>query len=1034
MSSLDPHTSPGTAGASSAAQVGTRAGSAASFLHAHDADTRHDSRHVLIGIVVFLLLGVVALNIAIYRHSASALQHEGWRRLEESTDLRRDQLGRAIQSLAAAAVETAADPIVRRNVRQLLDHGGTAQVHAALDDELRSRRELLSLENLQVVDVDGHVLYELGPTTNAESRRIRALCRLADGTRRCQVGDPMGSEILIAVPIRTQGAAPSANIVLHAIEPDLLSQLLGHWPGLGELSGAFLVRDVGTQAMVLTDFDPDGLRAGNRAPLSARAALPLSMAATGVESDVRFEDASGRPVWVVTRTLPGLGWGLVAQADGAEMMAPLGATRQGLLLLDFGLALVLLGMGWVWRRLYISGLAQREMEITERHARRVQAIFDNAFDAIFTFDRGGRVRTVNRAAAKLFGRTPDEMDGRTMRQFLSWGTGTGTTSLPPSGTVGTGEALRPDGVHVPVEFSLGSTGSGDELIYTAIVRDTSERVEAEQRIRSFAEGLEISNRRLEEVNAQLEEASRLKSEFLANTSHELRTPLNGMIGFLQLVLDGMCDSQDEERDFLRQALQCSRHLLGLINDVLDIAKIEAGKLALEVERIDVQQLFDEAFTLTHVQSAQRGIQLHIDAQIEDGVFARGDFGKVKQVLVNLIGNSIKFTPRGSVTVRAVSHADLGHILFEVVDTGIGIPADRQKVIFEKFVQGDGSTTRRFGGTGLGLAISRSLVELMGGIIGVHSDGEGRGTRMYFSLPVWRDAPVADPGQTPANDCIQGPAGGALVLIVEDDPVFRHFLTHVLQQNGFRTAEADHAEAGWVLARRLQPACVVLDYALACSDGAVLRSGWDLAERLTSEDETRRIPIVFVTGFDSELKDKLRSTVFSRRPERLVKPIEASDLLDRVHKLVGEKATVVRILMADDDPTVAAYVRKVLPPSRFHVEVANNGEECLHALRMQPNGFDLLMLDLMMPEVSGYDVLREITLTGIRPDLPVLVLTNFPEPRTDEERRLLDQGLVLDVVSKTAVHDNPQLLPHVLDWHLAVSRQDAGEAESGREAA
>jgi CheY-like chemotaxis protein len=134
-------------------------------------------------------------------------------------------------------------------------------------------------------------------------------------------------------------------------------------------------------------------------------------------------------------------------------------------------------------------------------------------------------------------------------------------------------------------------------------------------------------------------------------------------------------------------------------------------------------------------------------------------------------------------------------------------------------------------------------------------------------------------------------------------------------------------------------------------------------------------------------------------------------------------------MADDDPTVLAYVRRVLPSDRYLVEVANNGDECLHILRTQPNGYDVLLLDLMMPEVSGYDVLREMTLSGIQPDLPVMVLTNFPEPRNDEERRLLDEGLVLDVVSKTAVHDNPQLLPHVLDWHLQVSRgEDDDQAD------
>lgn len=374
-------------------------------------------------------------------------------------------------------------------------------------------------------------------------------------------------------------------------------------------------------------------------------------------------------------------------------------------------------------------------------------------------------------------------------------------------------------------------------------------------------------------------------------------------------------------------------------------------------------------------------------------------------------------------------------MFEVVDTGIGIPKDRQKVIFEKFVQADGSTTRRFGGTGLGLAISRSLVELMGGVIGVQSDGEGKGTRMYFALPIWRVAGAAAlPEPAQAGDVIRGPAGGQLVLVVEDDPVFRRFMTAVLQQNGYRTVEAGDAEAGWMLVRRLQPSLVVLDYALSCGDNAALRTGWDLAQRMTTEPETRHIPLVFVTGFDGELKDKLRATAFARRPEHLVKPIEGNVLIARIEQLVGHaEGRQVRVLMADDDPTVAAYVRKVLPATRFHIEVANNGEECLHILRTQPNGFDLLMLDLMMPEVSGYDVLREITLTGLHPNLPVLVLTNFPEARNDEERRLLEQGLVVDVVSKSAVHENPQLLPHVLDWHLQLLREPPAGGQA-REAA
>jgi CheY-like chemotaxis protein len=230
--------------------------------------------------------------------------------------------------------------------------------------------------------------------------------------------------------------------------------------------------------------------------------------------------------------------------------------------------------------------------------------------------------------------------------------------------------------------------------------------------------------------------------------------------------------------------------------------------------------------------------------------------------------------------------------------------------------------------------------------------------------------------------------------------------------------------------------------LACAENANLRTGWDLAERLTSDSKTRHIPLVFVTGFDGELKEKLKATAFARQPVHLMKPVEGSVLVSRIEELIGSiEGRVVRLLMADDDPAVGAYIRKVLPAERFHIELATNGEECLHVLRTQPHGFDLLLLDLMMPEVSGYDVLREMTLASLAPELPVLVLTNFPEPRNEEERRLLDQGLVLDILPKTSVHENPQLLPHIIDWHLQVSaegRELGGEpgpdAEPQREAA
>ncbi|MFN8589602.1 MAG: ATP-binding protein [Candidatus Eisenbacteria bacterium] len=1003
------------------------AGSAFGYLLSGDDDQRRESRRVLIGIIVFLLLAMTAFNLAFYGKARQRLEHEGWSRLEAAADLRRDQLDHQLGTLVREASSVARDPVVEARAARWCAGALPVAEQSVLAEELESAQGRFEFENIQIVGNAGSVVFEVSKTMAGERAIVE---RLAARVRRAGaplMSDPWGDEFMVGIPM-SDGGTPVGVMVIHSIGTKFFSPLLAHWPGLGPSSGAYLVRADGRQVAVLSDFSQlGGFSRGARLPLQSPAAIAPAMAATGVESRAEFLDSSGQPAWAVTRALPSTGWGVVGQVRRADMLTGLRTTVQELLLIDVAVIMFLLGMAWVWRRLYRSGLARREREITERHALRVQAILDTAFDAIFTFDRHGRIRTVNRAAGELFGASPEDLDGQPVRRHLDWGD-TGAAIFPSTGAVTAAQVLRRDGSRVPVELSLGSSGFGDELLFTAIVRDVSDRLEAERRIREFADGLETSNRRLEEVNAQLEEASRLKSEFLANTSHELRTPLNGMIGFLQLVLDGLCDSPEEERDFLKQALQCSRHLLGLINDVLDIAKIEAGKLTLEVGRVEVQPLFDEVYTVTHVQAAQRGVQLRFESSVAEGLAARGDFGKIKQVLINLVGNALKFTPKGSVTVRAKAHAELGHLMFEVLDTGIGIPPERQKLIFEKFVQGDGSTTRRFGGTGLGLAISRSLVELMGGIIGVYSEGEGKGTRMYFSLPLWRAEELVKPVEMPEpGDRILGPNGGSLVLVVEDDPVFRRFLTAVLQQSGYRTAEADSAESGWMLVRRLQPAVVVLDYALACGDNAALRTGWDLAQRMTAEDETRHIPLVFVTGFDGELKEKLRSNAFARRPEHLVKPIEADVLVRRIAQVVGDVGTrQVRLLMADDDPTVAAYVRKVLPASRFHIEVANNGEECLHILRTQPNGFDLLLLDLMMPEVSGYDVLREITLSGTHAELPVLVLTNFPEARNDEERRLLEQGLVVDVVAKSAVHENPQLLPHVLDWHLSVAREDGTE--------
>lgn len=1005
---------------------GSRGG--AHFLLSGVTTRRSDSRRVAAGLIVIAALSMALMNLAVLQNAQSRMVELRVKKLITRTDTSREQIASLFHDFSRRLRFLTEEDRFRGWVRADLEGTLDPASRQAFGDELARAADVFELHHLVLLSPEGVVLasapagYQPPPGAHNElvqrailSQRpwVADIHSESDGKRVFEVALPMtGAAFGGRVPVLVAAADAEQSLI----------PLLGSWTDAGTGAFGYLVQVSAGQVRYLTTPDPSRTAAPAASVLiSLPEARPGAMAATGIEADLEQADLGHEPFQVVTRYLPELGWGLVGRVDRRVLMAGMEGTIARLLALDLVLVVGGCLLLWQFRRTYRRGLARAERRVTQRHAERVQAIFDSAFDAILTYDRNGRVLTVNGAAEQLFARPADEMVGLPLHRFLRWtqsAAGDSVPELPSTGVVWVANALREGGEAIPTEMSLGQSGEGETLLYNAIIRDIRDRMEAERQIRVIAEGLATSNRRLEEMNAQLEEASRLKSEFLANTSHELRTPLNGIMGFLQLVLDGMCETDEERTAFLKQALQCSRHLLGLINDVLDIARIEAGKLVLDIQRVEIASLFQEVRTLTHVQAAQKSLKLTFESPENSELAVRADLGKAKQVLVNLVGNSLKFTSKGGITVRTIPKPNLGHVKFEVVDTGIGIPADHQSLIFEKFAQGDGSTTRKFGGAGLGLAISRSLVELMGGVIGVTSEGRGKGTTMHFSLPLWNDEIVPLDAPDHAEDQIAGPAGGRLVMIVEDDAVFRKFVAVVLHQHGYRTVEVGSAESAWVLVRRLKPEILVLDYALSCGEGAAIRTGWDLAQKLTIDPEMRHIPMLFVTGFDDEVRQRLTNGEFARRPEHLLKPIEPAALIAKVEEMVGSVAgRQVRVLMAEDDPVVIAYARKVLPESRYLLEIAPNGEECLHILRTQPNGFDLLLLDLMMPGVSGYDVLRDMALTGTAPRLPVLVLTNWPEPRNAEERRLLEEGLVLEVVSKTSVHDNPNVLAHLIEWHL-----------------
>ncbi|MGD1856717.1 MAG: ATP-binding protein [Leptolyngbyaceae cyanobacterium] len=267
-------------------------------------------------------------------------------------------------------------------------------------------------------------------------------------------------------------------------------------------------------------------------------------------------------------------------------------------------------------------------------------------------------------------------------------------------------------------------------------------------LKQVNEKLVDKNDELEEARRYAEEASRLKSEFLANTSHELRTPLNGMIGFLRLVLDGMADDPDEQEEFIEEAHKSALHLLNLINDVLDIAKIEAGKMEIDLTAISLQELFCDVENFTRPQAEQRGLyfEMKMPATLDE-IKLYGNYQRILQVLLNLIGNAIKFTPEGGVTIRAeVKPQNIrfqnnvwpGHIKISVEDTGIGVSLEKQNRLFQTFSQVDGERTRQYGGTGLGLAISQRLIEAMGGKVQFISMGEGLGSTVTFTAILYQE--------------------------------------------------------------------------------------------------------------------------------------------------------------------------------------------------------------------------------------------------------------------------------------------------------
>jgi adenylate cyclase len=489
---------------------------------------------------------------------------------------------------------------------------------------------------------------------------------------------------------------------------------------------------------------------------------------------------------------------------------------------------------------------------------------------------------------------------------------------------------------------------------------------------------------LEIARDAAQEASRTKSSFLANMSHELRTPLNAIIGVTEMLQEDARElSREDEIEPLDRVQRAARHLLALINDILDLSKIEAGKMDLVLEKFPIATLIDDVVHTVESIASKNGNRIVVNCPDAIGsIYA--DQIRVRQALMNLVSNASKFTSNGTVTVSAATRrtVDGDRVEFAVMDTGIGMSPDQLAKLFQEFSQADSSTTRKYGGTGLGLAISRRFCQMMGGDISVESE-LGHGSKFVITLPIHvGDAETPMRTSEPSRLRMAGsPRQAPLILVVDDDPTVREVVGRYLEREGFTFAEADGGREGLRLARELKPAAITLDITMPDLDG------WTVLAAIKGDPALADIPVILLTIID----EKNRGFALGAS-EYLVKPIDRDKLIRVLRQLSTPSGGSV--LVVDDDQMSRAGLKHSLEQAGWRVVEADNGQVALTRLKeARPSA---VLLDLMMPEMDGFEFLDEVRRHEEWRDIPVIVIT--ARDVSAEERARLN-GRVESVVQK-----------------------------------
>ena len=598
------------------------------------------------------------------------------------------------------------------------------------------------------------------------------------------------------------------------------------------------------------------------------------------------------------------------------------------------------------------------------HEKRTRLIIDTALDAVIGMDAEGKITDWNSQAEVIFGWTREEAlerdlsetiiplryreaHRRGLRHFMA--TGEGPVLNRRIEITG----IRRDGSEFPVELAVTSLKVGESFIFNAFIEDITQRKAAEEDLRKAKDAAEAANK--------------AKSEFLANTSHEIRTPMNGIMGMTELLLE--TDLTVKQRRFATTVYRSATTLLDIINNILDFSKIEAGKLELETIDFDLRETMEEAATLLAERAHAKGLEL--TCLIPESVprALRGDPVRLRQILLNLISNAIKFTEQGEVTIRVdllQNASEQVTLQVTVTDTGVGIAEEAQAHIFEAFAQEDGSTTRKFGGTGLGLAIVKQLVAMMQGTLGVTSS-PGRGATFWFTLTFAKQGEQHAPAVEGRTDL-----SGLRVLVVDDSATNREVLHHQLAAQAIRD---DLVPDGVTALARLRSAAASVDpFAIAILDFHMPEmDGITLARAIKTDPSLAKIQLVMLTsvgrhgekahaheaGVSAYLEKPVRQSELIHCLRNLASPVQQSQppLVQQPTVPAGRARLNARILLAEDNPVNTEVAVNMLEAFGCTIHVVPNGREALAALAR--GNYDLVLMDCHMPVMDGLAATRAI---------------------------------------------------------------------------